>query len=196
MRLVAGFSIVSLTSASGDVGRYAVTQLMAVPFIAALLFLIGAICNLFTGDHANAAAGLGVAAGLIGLSNYMSTQEGRRAAFLTWLLEHESEMLEHPFQSFHYNDDSFSYSSYVTQYSFCTSFLFATFREHTRFFPEDSPDRRQGAFVASLLSLVFGWWGLPWGPVYTVQTLYKNVNGGETLTIRDVLHRMADTADP
>jgi len=168
---------------------------MAVPFIAGLLFLIGAIFNLFTGDHANAVVGLGLAAGLICLSNYMSTQEGRRADFLAWLLEHESAMLENPLQAFPYNGDSFCSSSYVTQYSFCTSFLFATFREHTHFFPEDSPDRRQGAFVASLLSLVFGWWGLPWGPVYTVQTLYKNLSGGETVTIRDVLHKMAARSD-
>jgi len=31
----------------------------------------------------------------------------------------------------------------------------------------------------TLLSLIGGWWGIPWGPIRTVQCLYVNLAGGE-----------------
>src|SRR5436190_18292093 len=34
----------------------------------------------------------------------------------------------------------------------------------------------------SLLSVLFGWWGLPWGPIRTVQALIANFGGGEDVT--------------
>jgi hypothetical protein len=34
----------------------------------------------------------------------------------------------------------------------------------------------------TLLSLVAGWWGILWGPIYTVQSLYYNFQGGKDVT--------------
>jgi len=34
----------------------------------------------------------------------------------------------------------------------------------------------------TLLSLVAGWWGIPWGPIYTVQCVYNNSCGGKDVT--------------
>lgn len=34
----------------------------------------------------------------------------------------------------------------------------------------------------SLISLMFGWWGIPWGPVYTIQSLVTNLQGGKDVT--------------
>jgi len=31
----------------------------------------------------------------------------------------------------------------------------------------------------TLISLIGGWWGIPWGPIRTVQCLYTNLAGGE-----------------
>lgn len=36
----------------------------------------------------------------------------------------------------------------------------------------------------TLLTLVAGWWGIPWGPVYSVQSLYTNLTGGRDVTAR------------
>jgi hypothetical protein len=33
-----------------------------------------------------------------------------------------------------------------------------------------------------LLTLVAGWWGIPWGPIYTVQSLVVNFKGGKDVT--------------
>lgn len=34
----------------------------------------------------------------------------------------------------------------------------------------------------TLLTLVAGWWGIPWGPIYTVQSLAVNFKGGKDVT--------------
>ena len=34
----------------------------------------------------------------------------------------------------------------------------------------------------SLLSLVAGWWGVPWGPIFTIQSLWTNLSGGRDVT--------------
>ena len=34
----------------------------------------------------------------------------------------------------------------------------------------------------TLLTLVAGWWGIPWGPIYTVQSLAVNLKGGKDVT--------------
>ena len=34
----------------------------------------------------------------------------------------------------------------------------------------------------TLLSLVAGWWGIPWGPIFTIGALYNNLRGGKDVT--------------
>jgi len=34
---------------------------------------------------------------------------------------------------------------------------------------------------------VLGWWGIPWGPIYTVQVLLNNLRGGVKQTVGDLL---------
>jgi hypothetical protein len=38
----------------------------------------------------------------------------------------------------------------------------------------------------TLLSLVVGWWGIPWGPIYTVSAIATNLRGGRDVT-KDIL---------
>ena len=34
----------------------------------------------------------------------------------------------------------------------------------------------------TLFSLLFGWWGFPWGLIYTIQSLITNLRGGRDVT--------------
>jgi hypothetical protein len=34
----------------------------------------------------------------------------------------------------------------------------------------------------TLLTIVLGWWGIPWGPVYSIQSLVVNLKGGKDVT--------------
>lgn len=51
----------------------------------------------------------------------------------------------------------------------------------------------ESTFVAalpySLLTMTFGWWGIPWGPIYSFMSLFTNLSGGKDVTA-DVLGAM------
>lgn len=32
------------------------------------------------------------------------------------------------------------------------------------------------------LNLIVGWWGIPWGPIYTIGSAYHHITGGKDLT--------------
>jgi len=34
----------------------------------------------------------------------------------------------------------------------------------------------------TLLTLVVGWWGIPWGPIRTIQSVWTNLQGGQDVT--------------
>lgn len=39
------------------------------------------------------------------------------------------------------------------------------------------------AWPWTVFSMIVGWWGVPWGLIYTVQTLYTNCMGGQDVTL-------------
>ena len=68
-------------------------------------------------------------------------------------------------------------------FQYCISIIVLTFRR-----PSDIYFLRQGESAVgkglpfTLLSLVAGWWGIPWGPIYTIQSVYSNSRGGKDVT--------------
>src|SRR6185503_6855523 len=47
----------------------------------------------------------------------------------------------------------------------------------------------------TLFSLVFGWLGIPWGFIYTIQSLHTNLSGGTDVT-NDILNSLAPPPPP
>lgn len=41
----------------------------------------------------------------------------------------------------------------------------------------------------TMLTLFVGWWGIPWGPIYTIMCLATNLGGGKDVT-SEVMERM------
>lgn len=68
-------------------------------------------------------------------------------------------------------------------FQYCISILILTFKRSSNVY-FIRPD--ENAFVKglpfTLLSLVLGWWGIPWGPIYTVQSVWVNSKGGKDVT--------------
>jgi hypothetical protein len=88
--------------------------------------------------------------------------------------------------------DEVSAGGKFVQFSWCISIIVATFRQRSAtYFIRPS----ENAFVKSLpftfVTFLFGWWGIPWGFVYTPGCLYTNLNGGKDVTdeMMKVLHR-------
>src|ERR1700739_538377 len=69
------------------------------------------------------------------------------------------------------------------QYQYCVSALVVTFKRGTDiYFIPAGESRAVKGLTWTLLTLVAGWWGIPWGQIYTVQSLWVNLRGGHDLT--------------
>ncbi len=72
-------------------------------------------------------------------------------------------------------------------FEYCFSVVVLTFKRSSAVFllrPQESGFRH--GLPYTLFSLLFGWWGIPWGPIYTVGALKTNLGGGKDVT-RDLL---------
>jgi len=72
-------------------------------------------------------------------------------------------------------------------YYYCISLLVITFRRGSdvHFIRAGESSFSRG-LLWSLLTFVMGWWGIPWGPIYTVQSLAVNLRGGKDVTAETV----------
>jgi hypothetical protein len=71
----------------------------------------------------------------------------------------------------------------LVHYQYCVSVVIMTFRRSSDiyFVPAGESSVSKGV-PWILLSLVAGWWGIPWGPIFTIQSLVTNFKGGKDVT--------------
>jgi len=66
---------------------------------------------------------------------------------------------------------------------YCISILIMTFKRPSDVHFVRSGESTLGRSLGyTLLSLVLGWWGFPWGPIYTIEALFTNLGGGKDVT--------------
>ncbi|HYX70166.1 MAG TPA: hypothetical protein VE825_13600 [Terriglobales bacterium] len=80
-------------------------------------------------------------------------------------------------------------------YNYCVSLLVITFKRAQIYFVRSEENRVVKGLPWTLLSLVLGWWGIPWGPIYTIQALVVNLGGGKDVT-QQMLASMQKPAQP
>ncbi len=68
-------------------------------------------------------------------------------------------------------------------YHYCISIVVMTFRRSSpvHFIPAGHSSFGKG-LPWTFLTLVMGWWGIPWGPIFSVQSLIVNFQGGKDVT--------------
>ena len=68
-------------------------------------------------------------------------------------------------------------------FQYCISIIVLTFRRASDiYFLRQGQSAVTKGLPFTLRSLVAGWWGIPWGPVYTIQSVYHNSRGGKDVT--------------
>jgi hypothetical protein len=73
-------------------------------------------------------------------------------------------------------------------YVYCVSILIMTFKRGTSIhFVRAGQNPVMRGLPFTFVTLLFGWWGFPWGPIYSFECLYKNLTGGIDVT-DDVLN--------
>lgn len=68
-------------------------------------------------------------------------------------------------------------------YQYCISLFIITFKRPTDIYFVKSGESAVAKGLPYVgLSLLMGWWGIPWGPIYTVTSLVTNFKGGKDVT--------------
>lgn len=76
-------------------------------------------------------------------------------------------------------------------FEYCVSILILTFKQPTDIHFVRAGEGTLGrSFGYTMVSLVLGWWGIPWGPIYTIASLVTNLGGGKDVT-NEVLQAVA-----
>ena len=76
-------------------------------------------------------------------------------------------------------------------FAYTISLLFVTFRDVSSVYLIRSGEGTAGkSFLFTILTLLVGWWGIPWGPKFTVQAIRTNLKGGKDVTneVMDVIN--------
>ncbi|MCL2842590.1 MAG: hypothetical protein FWE28_03870 [Oscillospiraceae bacterium] len=71
----------------------------------------------------------------------------------------------------------------LVSYQYAISVILVTFRRGSGiyFIKEGEQSFVQGLSY-TIISLLLGWWGIPWGPIYTIGSIIKNCRGGIDVT--------------
>lgn len=80
-------------------------------------------------------------------------------------------------------------------YKYCISIVVMTFmRPSAIHFVRATESRIGKSLPYTLTSCFAGWWGFPWGPIYSIASLAVNAKGGEDVTA-DVLRSLIQQAE-
>ncbi len=139
---------------------------MMVLLLLGALFAAFAIYNLATGDYANGLVGLGIGGVLAGL--YFAQKKRVQKDAVTLKNAEYARC----------SRCGGSRNVRMRAYLICYSLIFFTSKSPAPVRPVCDSCRVTAGLPYSLLSLLFGWWGIPWGPIYTVQSIIQNFRGG------------------
>ena len=133
-----------------------------------VLFLAGAIYNLFKGDYKEMAGGLFISFVLLAIYFARRKKAAEEAAVMA---------------TGHVGDlrcckcgrtEDVARRAYIVTYSL----IFFTSKSPGSFRPICNRCSVNAGLPYSFITLLVGWWGIPWGPIYTVQAITQNVKGG------------------
>jgi hypothetical protein len=152
-----------------------------------VLLVIAGIIHIFLGHFADGGLLLGLAGTLGGALYLLSKEQEKALDFLHWV-QSNRQMIQQGWS--YYNDKKITPRTVVTQYQACISFLVATTRFRSPRVVVGS-DKSQGtAIIYTLISALFGWWGFPWGFIYTPQAIFRNLSGGYRESIAELLPKV------
>ena len=79
-------------------------------------------------------------------------------------------------------------------FSYCFSIIVITFQRSSDIYfmrPHESAIKYGWPWL--IISLLFGWWGIPWGPIYTIQAIFKSFSGQNVTA--EVLGHLKEDSD-
>jgi hypothetical protein len=84
----------------------------------------------------------------------------------------------------------------IVCYQYCISIFILSFRRSSDAYYIPAGQSSVGKGLPwTVVTLVMGWWGIPWGPIFSIQSLITNFKGGKDLT-PEFSARFAQPAPP
>lgn len=99
-----------------------------------------------------------------------------------------------------YNGKAISRFSRLTRYRYCYSYLVMTTSNGSAYYLADEyysdDEAKKAKAVCQIITLLSGWWGIPWGIINSVRYLFSNglKNGTNDSTVEDLMNRLAQQA--
>lgn len=68
-------------------------------------------------------------------------------------------------------------------YEYCISIIVMSFKQGSDiYFIKAGESGINKGLKFTFLTVLLGWWGIPWGPIYSIGALYTNLRGGKNVT--------------
>jgi hypothetical protein len=69
------------------------------------------------------------------------------------------------------------------RYPYCISIIFMSFKRESGInLVSSRSDALLKSFPWIILTMLLGWWGVPWGPIWSIQCILKGLSGGRDVT--------------
>jgi len=110
-------------------------------------------------------------------------QENQR--FTAWLVANAEKIRNN--QLVYYRSQRISLETELVRHHLVFSALILSCRMQTRWIIKGKEPRLWNAFAASLYTLFYGWWGIPFGIVWTPVAVVKNLSGSTSVRVSELL---------
>lgn len=158
---------------------------MNIILIFSILFFAGACYNVINGNYSEAIGGIIFTAILFGLYWHFKGEKKKAEEFTEWIIINKDQVNNY---SLDYNGYPIDKETELVQYQACISFLLFTVKLSSRFYVKESLSSGLANVLYTLVTLLLGWWGLPWGPIYTIQVIIKNITGGKKVKVESMIN--------
>lgn len=105
--------------------------------------------------------------------------------FIEWMTNRYTEIKEAPVA---YNGKQISVDTQVVQYHLCVSLLTGSVKIGSGYILRDNPMSMAVSGVFTIGSLLLGWWGLPHGPIWTIECVVNNLSGATRKSVGTLIY--------
>ncbi len=154
------------------------------PLVVSALLLVPAVWNLDEGWYADGVVVLVIAAGLLYVAWFVRREGVANTQFLQWLIENREGLRG---QGFRYGSRVIDGLTIVTTYRLTFSCLIMTMNFRCAYVLPGDAFHRAKWIQCMVMTLLFGWWGIPHGPFSTIRSLVHNCLGGKKQTLQQIL---------
>ncbi|MBD5139319.1 MAG: hypothetical protein HDT24_08430 [Ruminococcus sp.] len=134
-----------------------------------------------------------LAAGPIMSVSFGKRQEENNRKLIAFIMENYNELAGGSILT--YEGAPIGYNSRLTRFRYCYSYIIMTSTRSSAVYLADGLDgdeAKNAKLTCQLITALSGWWGIPWGIVYSIQFLFSNgvKNGTNDDTVGDIMQRI------